>query len=109
MVNYDSQQTYAIADTIWQQLGAQRFALTTGSKPITYGEDNGKVFLLMSVGRNTNAINRLEVAYDDGLDTYDMKFIRKRGIESHVVAAYKGIYGGNMMTIFKNITGMQKV
>lgn len=95
-----------IANEIWRQLGAQRFSLVTGCKPITYGEKDGKVYLLMSVGRNCHAVNRFEVSYNEGQDLYEVQFIRKRGIEAHVVASYKEVYCDMLHTLFEQHTGM---
>ena len=103
---YTDKQVYTIADIIWQQLGAQRFSLVTGCKPVTYGEKDGKVYLLLSVGKNYHAINRFEVAYDEGKDLYEMRFIRKRGTEANVVASYKDVYCDMLHTLFEQHTGM---
>ena len=62
-----------IAQTILQQMGGHRFALTTGSKDFI-GLGNG---LLMSLSRNKTSANRLEIIYDEGLDLYNMRFYRK--------------------------------
>ena len=106
MAKYTKQETYKIADEIWQQLGAQRFSLVTGCKPIVYGEANGMVYLLMSVGKNSHAINRFEISYNQGLDLYEVRFLRKRGIENHVVAQYKEVYADNLHMLFTQHTGM---
>ena len=96
----------AIANTIWQQLGAQRFQLVTGCSPLEVGEDDGKVYLLMSVGRNSHKINRFEIAYDECMDLYEVSFIRKRGIEAHVVAKYNQVYCDMLHTLFEQHTGL---
>ncbi len=103
---YNQKEQYSIANTIWQQLGAQRFSLMTGCNPITYGEKDGKVYLLMCVGRNCHAINRFEVAYNEGMDLYEMRFMRKRGDSVKVVADYKEVYADMMHTLFEQQTGM---
>lgn len=103
---YSQDEKYRIANTIWQQLGAQRFSLVTGCKPIVYGENDGKVYLLMSVGKNSRAINRFEVSYNEGEDLYEVRFIRKRGVEAHVVAKYEQVYCDMLHTLFEQHTGL---
>ena len=103
---YTQKEAYQIADTIWQQLGGQRFSLLTGTNPICYGEKNGKVYLLMSVGRNSKSVNRFEVAYNEHLDLYEVRFIRKRGDQAHVVANYNEVYCDMLHTLFEQHTGM---
>ena len=104
--NYSKEQALQIANTIWQQLGSQRFQLMTGCQPLVYGEKDGKVYLLMSVGRNCHSINRFEVAYNGGLDLYEVRFIRKRGLEAKVVAEHKEVYADMLHTLFEQHTGM---
>lgn len=103
---YTKEQAYKIADTIWQQLGAQRFNIITGCKPITYGEKDGKVYLLMSVGKNCHAINRFEVAYNECEDLYEVRFMRKSGDTTKVVADYSSVYCDMLHTLFTQHTGM---
>ena len=103
---YNKQEQYSIANTIWQQLGAQRFSLITGCNPITYGEKDGKVYLLMSVGKNRHSINRFEVSYNEGMDLYEVRFMRQRKGQMHVVANYTEVYADMMHTLFESETGM---
>lgn len=103
---YTQKESYNIANTIWQQLGAQRFSLVTGCKPIAYGEANGMVYLLMSVGKNCHAINRFEVSYNEGLDLYEVRFMRERKGQTNVAAQYKEVYADMMHTLFTQQTGM---
>lgn len=103
---YSSKEKLSIANTIWQQLGSQRFQLVTGCNPIVYGENNGQVYLLMSVGRNCHSINRFEVSYNEGQDLYEVRFLRKRGENTSVVAEYKEVYSDMLHTLFEQHTGM---
>lgn len=103
---YSNEQRLSIANTIWMQLGAQRFSLMTGCKVVCYGEKDGKVFLLMSVGRNSRAVNRFEVAYNECEDLYEVRFMRKRGDNTFVVADYSSVYADMLHTLFEQHTGM---
>ena len=97
-----------IAQTILQQMGGHRFALTTGSKDF-FGLGNG---LLMSLSRNKTSANRLEIIYDEGLDLYNMRFYRKtfskKTFESKTkdIAKYEGIYFDMLEEIFTEVTGL---
>lgn len=104
--NYSREQRYAIANEIWRQLGSQRFSLMTGCKPIVYGENDGKVFLLMSVGRNAHSVNRFEVSYNEGTDLYEVRFMRKYGDTTKVVAKYTDVYCDMLCSLFEQHTGM---
>ncbi len=103
---YTKEQTYSLADTIWQQLGSQRFSLVTGCRPLCYGEKGGKVYLLMSVGRNCHSINRFEVSYNEGSDLYEVRFMRSRNGVTKVVAYYSDVYADMLHTLFEQHTGM---
>lgn len=97
-----------IAQTILQQMGGHRFALTTGSKDFI-GLGNG---LLMSLSQNKTSANRLEIIYDEGLDLYNMRFYRKtfskKTFESKTkdITKYEGIYFDMLEEIFTEVTGL---
>ena len=104
--SYTSAERLQIANTIWQQLGSQRFSIVTGCQPIVYGEKDNKVFLLMSVGRNCHNINRFEVAYNEGSDLYEVRFMRSRKNVTSTVAHYSEVYCDMLKTLFEQHTGM---
>lgn len=104
---YTTGQRYEIANTIWLQLGSQRFSLLTGCKPLCYGEDDGKVFLLISVGKNAHGINLFKVSYNEGADLYEVSFMRKRNGITNVVANYSEVYCDMLHTLFEQHTGMR--
>jgi hypothetical protein len=62
---------YYIAQTIWEQLGANKFQVMTGAKIIAMTENS----LTVSFGRNRTNTNRLRITLN-GLDYYDLEFIR---------------------------------
>ena len=59
-----------IAETILRQIGGRRFVVMTGSKELTDMGDG----LRMNLARNKTQANRLKIEYDNGTDTYIMKF-----------------------------------
>ena len=103
---YSSEERLSIANTIWLQLGSQKFSLLTGTKPVCYGEKDGKVFLLMSVGANAQGITLFEVAYNEGEDLYEVSFMRKQNGFTQCVANYSGVYFDMLHTLFEQHTGM---
>lgn len=103
---YTSGQRYEIANTIWLQLGSQRFSMMTGTRPVCYGEKDGKVFLLMSVGKNAKGINLFEVSYNECDDLYEVSFMRKYGDVTNIVANYSGVYCDMLHTLFEQHTGI---
>ena len=96
----------SIANFIWQQLGAQRFSLATGCNPIAHGKDNGKVYLLMSVGENVRSICRIEVSYDEDSERYGMRFMRRRNGVTSVIANFNDVESGMLHVLFEQETGM---
>ena len=103
---YSNEERYSIANTIWRTLGSQRFQVVTGCKPLVYGEKDGKVYLMMTVGRNKHSVNRFEVSYDEAMDLFNVSFVRKRGLEAHVVASYEQVYCDMIHTLFEQHTGL---
>ena len=102
---YTDDERYLLADRIWQRLGSQRFSLMTGCKIVSYGEKDGKVFLLMSVGKNGMGIGLFEVAYDEGRELYDVSFMRRNGTVMSVIANYSGVCLDILHTLFARHTG----
>lgn len=64
-----------IAQEILSQLGGRKFIACTGCK--NFLTDNGEN-LIMNIPRNGSKANRLEVTYNHGNDTYNMRFYRHR-------------------------------
>ena len=105
--NYTQDECYRIANTIWLQLGSQRFSLTTGTEPLGYGELDGRVFLLMKVGKNGRGISLFEVSYDEGRDLYDVRFMRKNGNTMSIAANCSGVFVDMLHGIFSQYTGIE--
>lgn len=106
---YTKERRYEIANEIWRQMGSQRFSLITGCRPVVYGEQDGMVYLLMSVGRNAKNVNRFEVAYNEGKDLYEVRFMTKRGDVVKVKAEYKDVYCDMLHTLFEQQTGLTTI
>lgn len=106
-MNYTREECYEVANTIWQQLGSQRFALSTKCKALCYGEKDGKVYLLVGVPANKNGISLFEIAYNEGHDLYEVRFMRKNGGVTNIVANYSGVYCDMLHTLFTQHTGIE--
>lgn len=98
-----------IAQTIFTQLGGNRFLAFTGSsKLINMG--NG---LRMNLARNKTSANRLDIIYDGGADLYNLRFYRKtfskKTFEVKVkdIAKYEGIYFDRLQCLFTEVTGLR--
>ena len=104
---YTTDERFSLASTIWRQLGSERFSFATGCAPLTYGEDNGMVYLLMKVGSNSKAISLFEVAYNAVRDIYEVSFMSKRFGKTDVVANYSEVCGDMIHTLFKQHTGIE--
>ena len=103
---YTAEERYRIANTIWVQLGSQRFSIVTGTKPECYGEKDGKVFLLMTVAGNKKGIGLFEVSDDEGKDLYEVSFMCKKDGQTSVVANYSEVYFDMLPTLFEQHTGI---
>lgn len=90
-----------VASIILHQLGGNKFRVMTGAKNFLAGEN----YLAMRIGRNASGANYLKITLN-GLDLYDMKFVRIRGEKMTDVAVHENIYGDQLQSIFTNVTGM---
>ena len=90
-----------IAKTILQQLGGNKFIAMTGAKNLGF-TNNG---LQMKIGRNSKGITHVVISLKS-TDTYDVEFIKMRGVNRKVVKKLKGVYADQLGTMFKKYTGM---
>ena len=91
-----------VANTIYRQLGGNRFRVMTGAKMMVSTE-NG---IRMRIGRNKTNANFMEVSLN-GLDLYDVTFAKlpKMG-EMKSVKTYDNVYSDMLVSIFESHTGM---
>ena len=90
-----------IAKNILQQLGGNKFIAMTGAKNLGF-TNNG---LQMKIGRNSKGITHVIISLKS-TDTYDVEFIKMRGVNRKVVKKLKGVYADQLGTMFKKYTGM---
>jgi hypothetical protein len=89
-----------IAHEILNQIGGARFLAFTGSKNLVSTE-NG---LMMKLTRNKLGASYLHIELN-GLDLYDMTFIRIQGAVKKV-KCYNDIYNDQLEEIFTEATGL---
>lgn len=109
--------TMTIADTIFQQLGGNRFVAMTGAKGFV-GIDNG---LRFHIGRNASKANRVEIKLTP-MDTYEYTFIKYRPYsirvdhkamtvkeipeKREIVKRFDDVYCDQLQELFTMVTGM---
>ena len=91
-----------IAKTILQQLGGNKFIAMTGAKNLGF-TNNG---LQMKIGRNSKGITHVIISLKS-TDTYDVEFIKMRGVNRKVVKKLKGVYADMLRKIFTKYTGLR--
>lgn len=103
---YSNTEKLNIANTMFSQLGGYRFQMMTGAKIERIYERDGKVVLRTTVGRNCHSVNRFEMAYNEGQDLYELRFIRNRAGVDKIVNEYDGVYCDMLGELFEKETGM---
>ena len=93
-----------VAETIYQQLGASKFAAMTGAKNFVYGDD----MLMFSIPRNMSPYNKVRITYRPIVDLYNMEFLkvtRAGGVDK--ADEYTNVYASELQELFTMVTGMQ--
>ena len=91
-----------VANTIYRQLGGNRFRIMTGAKNMVSHE----FALSMKIGRNKTNANFMVVELN-GNDLYNVTFAKltKMG-EMKSVKTYDNVYNDMLVSIFESHTGM---
>ena len=91
-----------IAQTILDQLGGNKFIAMTGASNFTADGNT----LRMKFGKNKSGANYLKITLN-GLDAYDMEFIRYQKAKTKVDAANKAVsYTPDKLTVVKSLDGV---
>lgn len=94
-----------VAKTILQQLGGNRFRAMTGAKNFV-GDDNSLSFRLPGGGGFCrNNINAVRITLN-GLDLYDVVYMRIRGSKVTVVEDVSNLYADMLCENFERVTGL---
>ena len=94
-----------VAKTILAQLGGNRFVAMTGAKKLTSEADGLSFRLPGGGGFCKDEINYVKVSLN-AEDTYDLLFLRMRGVEFKVIAEPKSVYAENLQEVFTRVTGL---
>ena len=92
-----------IAETILVQLGGTKFLAMTGAKNLVALED-GLMFMLP---RGTkNKANKVRITLDR-YDTYQVEFMKIRGVDLKTISTHKNIYCDMLQELFTRETGLE--
>jgi hypothetical protein len=93
----------AVAQTILQQLGGNRFIAMTGAKNFM-GDDR---MLQFSVPGNLtrDKSNKVRITLNE-FDLYTLETFRVRGIDCKTCSSETGIYFDSLQSMFTSITGL---
>lgn len=103
---YTPSERLNIANVMFAQFGGGRFLMMTGAKIERIYERAGKVTMRTKVGRNCKGVNRFEIAYNEGRDIYELRFIRNRCGVDKVLVEYTDVYADELGYRFEQATGM---
>ena len=98
-----------IGNTIYRQLGGNRFRLMTGAKNLTWDDKNNE--LSMKIGKNNLGANYFVVKLTP-MDLYDIRFESRRwnrktyDLNIKVKAEYTNIYADQLQNVFTEATGL---
>jgi hypothetical protein len=91
-----------IANIIYNQLGANRFAMMTGAKNFVAGDD----FLMFSIGKNQSVYNKVRITLTPD-DLYDVEFFKMNRLgDIAKQKKYEGMYAEQLPTLFTDVTGL---
>ena len=91
---------------IMNQLGgARKLAMFPGLKSVTYHSDFCGVTMILPLAKHAGAVNKVVIKLN-GLDLYDMTFIRKRGKNEKVISELNDVYAEDLINCFESATGL---
>jgi hypothetical protein len=89
------------ANTIFQQLGGNKFAVMTGAKNLT-GTDKTLSFSIM---RNAKKVTHVKITLN-WKDLYDIEFVRVHKLKINPVSECKDVYFDELQRVFTKETGL---
>ena len=91
-----------IANIIYNQLGANRFAMMTGAKNFVAGDD----FLMFSIGKNQSVYNKVRITLTPD-DLYDLEFFKMNRLgDISKTQKFEGVYAEQLQDLFTQVTGL---
>ena len=103
---YTPSEMLNIANIMFAKLGGGRFLMMTGAKIERIYERDGKVTMRTKVGRNCKGVNRFEIAYNEGRDLYEMRFIHNLVGVDKIVKEFADVYADELEFRFEEATGI---
>jgi len=101
-------ETKQIAETIYKQLGGNRFKAMVGAYNFIFGTEADNVFLDCRF-KGSKKANHLQVIYVYGTDTYHMVFKKIGNAPKYKiveVAKFDDVYCDDLQSIFEDTTGL---
>jgi len=95
-----------IAKTILEQLGGNRFIAMTGAKHFVGSKDALSFRLPGGGGFTRQGINAVRITLN-GLDLYDLEFMRVRGVKTVQVAGLECVHVEDLRKMFEHYTGLR--
>ena len=98
-----------VGNTIYRQLGGNRFRMMTGAKDMVWDGDSNS--LQMKIGRNSLGANYLIITLNNR-DLYDMRFESRRwnrktyDLNIKVKGEYNDLYADQLQEVFTEATGL---
>jgi hypothetical protein len=91
-----------IANIIYNQLGANRFAMMTGAKNFVAGDN----FLMFSIGKNQSVYNKVRITLTPD-DLYDLEFFKMNRLgDISKTQKFEGVYAEQLQDLFTQVTGL---
>lgn len=91
-----------IANIIYNQLGANRFAMMTGAKNFVAGDD----FLMFSIGKNQSVYNKVRITLTPD-DLYDLEFFKMNRLgDISKTKKFDGVYAEQLQDLITQVTGL---
>lgn len=95
--------TVTVAETILDQMGGRRFCMMTGARDFTSSGDGLTMRLPSNFAKD--GINCVRVTLN-GLDTYDVDFLKVRGTKVAIVECVANVYADQLRAVFTRATGL---
>jgi hypothetical protein len=105
MTIYTKEEKQEIAQIIRNQIGHGALYMI-GAKNFAVGEnEKGNVYLVFRI-RGSKKVNVIKVIYKQGLDLYDIEFIKIHGVNYNLVEKVDGIYFDMFHDVIERVTGL---
>jgi len=98
-----SEQNKAIADTILQQLGGQKFIVMTGANSFSYGDNNLNFRLSSRITKHKAQCMRITL---NGKDLYDLELMKIKNFELKLVDKKTDVDAEALQGVFTEMTGL---